>query len=176
LDILLEGDGWEKAVYDECPSPECVMVEYSKYKHLPNNFIALGDSECQTSPVAGFGCTKASVSAATLAGMLYETSGPQLPRKFASQYFKKNELRTGWIWEACKLTDYDFPSTVPSEGETHQTKAFTRDLIWRLIRLAGQDPMVSSKSMYGRMWLYPPSVMFSSWDKLRALWYWKTLA
>ena len=75
-----------------------MMVEYSKYKHLPDNFIALGDSECQTSPVAGFGCTRSSVSAATLAGMLYGTPGPQLPHTFASKYFEKNILRTGWAW------------------------------------------------------------------------------
>jgi len=74
------------------------MVDYSKYKHLPDNFIALGDAECQTSPIAGLGCTKSCVSAATLAGMLYEIPGPQLPPKFASRYFKKNGLRTGWIW------------------------------------------------------------------------------
>jgi len=75
-----------------------MMVEYSKYKDLPDNYIALGDSECQTSPVLGFGCTKSCVSAATLAGMLYETPGPQLPHKFASEYFRKSQLRTSWTW------------------------------------------------------------------------------
>jgi hypothetical protein len=36
-------------------------------------------------------------------------------------------------------------------------------------KMCSMDPVVGSKAAYGRTWLYPSSVTFSNWDKLRAL-------
>ena len=41
--------------------------------------------------------------------------------------------------------DYDFPSTVPVEGETLQIKVATREYFWRLLRLAGKVFTLLSK-------------------------------
>ena len=74
------------------------LVEYHKYKVLPDNFLAIGDSASVTNPVYGWGIAKAGVMAVTLAGMLDRVEGTEIPRGFAKEYFASNELRTSWTW------------------------------------------------------------------------------
>jgi hypothetical protein len=118
LDLMLENDNWKNVVYDEIvprrstlthPKPgrwtkhhtaENALVEYHKYKYLPDNFLAIGDSASVTSPTYGWGVTKAGVMAVTLAGLLNALKGTQIPRDFAQKFFTSNEFRTSWTWYA----------------------------------------------------------------------------
>jgi len=77
---------------------ENALVEYHKYKSLPDNFLAIGDSAFVTSPTYGWGVTKAGVMAVTLAGMLNALTGTEIPRGFAKKFFTSTDSRTSWTW------------------------------------------------------------------------------
>jgi hypothetical protein len=84
-----------------CPKhylAENALVEYHKYKDLPDNFLAIGDSSSVTSPTYGWGVAKAGVMATTLAGMLDALKGTEIPHAFAKKFFTSTECRTSWTW------------------------------------------------------------------------------
>jgi len=115
LDLMFENDNWRNVIYDEFVArrftltqprrwmtkyhiAENALVEYHKYKSLPDNFLAIGDSSSVTSPTYGWGVTKAGVMAVTLAGMLNGLEGTELPPGFAKKFFTSAEFRTSWTW------------------------------------------------------------------------------
>jgi len=88
---------------------ENALVEYHNFKSLPDNFLAIGDSACVTSPTYGWGVNRAGVMAVTLAGVLDSLKGTDIPHGFAKRFFKAVDLRTTWSWYVISALGYSSP-------------------------------------------------------------------
>jgi hypothetical protein len=96
--LLLVSLPWHNGEYTNYHIADNALVEYHKYKSLPDNFLAIGDSVSVTSPTYGLGVTKTGVMAVTLAGMLDALDGTGIPCDFAKKFFASTEFRTSWSW------------------------------------------------------------------------------
>ncbi|KAF8574755.1 hypothetical protein K439DRAFT_1624087 [Ramaria rubella] len=167
--------------FHRCPPP--LYVQYSRAQRLPKNFVAVGDSVLQLSPVNGCGdnifliqgCTKACVEAVTLNGLLARIpSGPDrsiIPNGFARTFFALQAKRTSGSWAQHKYADYERKSTIPADGEDLQTTgARQRAFGAALLRLMLKDQKVAKVRFFVGHYLAPPTDLLSPAILLKLAW------
>ncbi|PVF92500.1 hypothetical protein CPB86DRAFT_841373 [Serendipita vermifera] len=161
IDYLAKDGGWERAHFEECKIPACVWVKYHEVHQLPSNFVAIGDAVMRSSPIYGLGVTKAAVGVATLSGQLDRIRGTAIPTGFGKSVMDSQNIRTSWLWDQAKESDYGYPTTIPCEGDSLDVGAFTRAYIRELFRVSIFDEEAKARIYYPRLWTYPNSTMLS---------------
>ncbi|KDQ15502.1 hypothetical protein BOTBODRAFT_293418 [Botryobasidium botryosum FD-172 SS1] len=128
------------------------FIDYTTARSLPANYVALGDAVVRVNPVYGQGVTKLMIDAATLNGVLLETSLTRdasgdlcLPAGFSKAFFAKQYPRVKHMFEDTKAQDYGFPTTQPSEGEQLGGGELQLEMFNELLRIGHEDRRVATK-------------------------------
>lgn len=115
----------------------CTWLEYHQPRHLPANFIAIGDAVMAVNPIFGQGCGKATSDILLLDSMLRQSNSGHLPSTFSARFFRAQAKRNESMWSFNKALDYAYPTTEPATGETLNSGRFTR-WMGRMFMQAGE--------------------------------------
>ncbi|KAG7444011.1 uncharacterized protein BT62DRAFT_934602 [Guyanagaster necrorhizus] len=169
LDMLEEVE--DTMTCSQIPFPGASYIRFDKAVNLPPNWIAIGDSVMKVNPLFGQGVVKALMGAICLNTLLQKrdaTAG--IPRDFSAEFFEMQGNKISPFWDADKVWDYGYHTTVPIAGEKLSDSWFPRWYTRKLIMLSFDDVQAGSILWHINMHLAPPIDAMHPRIVLKILW------
>ncbi|KAJ7643430.1 hypothetical protein DFH06DRAFT_1301329 [Mycena polygramma] len=154
------------------PTQSFIRYDHLPAGALPSNFVVVGDSSLQLSPVHGQGITKVIFNGITLNALLHavKPGSSDLPNNFSTLYFKQSAPAMEALWDATRLHDYSSLKCQPADGETRDTGRFVRWFGNKMLSAASQDKEVASAVWHVRHMLAPGRRLFAPTVLWKILW------
>ncbi|SJL13855.1 uncharacterized protein ARMOST_17304 [Armillaria ostoyae] len=169
LDMLDEVE--DTMACSQVPFAGASYIRFDKAVSLPPNWIAIGDSVMKVNPLFGQGIVKALMGAICLNTLLQKrdaTAG--IPKDFSAEFFETQGNKISPFWDADKVWDYGYHTTVPIAGEKLADSWFLRWYTRQLIKLSFDDVQVGSILWHVNMQLAPPIDAMHPGIVLKVLW------
>ncbi|PBK68974.1 hypothetical protein ARMSODRAFT_1038412 [Armillaria solidipes] len=169
LDMLDEVE--DTMTCSQVPFAGASYIRFDKAVSLPPNWIAIGDSVMKVNPLFGQGIVKALMGAICLNTLLQKrdaTAG--IPKDFSAEFFETQGNKISPFWDADKVWDYGYHTTVPIAGEKLADSWFLRWYTRQLIKLSFDDVQVGSILWHVNMQLAPPIDAMHPGIVLKVLW------
>ncbi|KAK0442351.1 hypothetical protein EV421DRAFT_1710715 [Armillaria borealis] len=169
LDMLDEVE--DTMTCSQVPFAGASYIRFDKAVSLPPNWIAIGDSVMKVNPLFGQGIVKALMGAICLNTLLQKrdaTAG--IPKDFSAEFFEMQGNKISPFWDADKVWDYGYHTTVPIAGEKLADSWFLRWYTRQLIKLSFDDVQVGSILWHVNMQLAPPIDAMHPGIVLKVLW------
>ncbi|PBK99980.1 hypothetical protein ARMGADRAFT_525668 [Armillaria gallica] len=169
LDMLEEVE--DTMTCSQVPFAGASYIRFDKAVSLPPNWIAIGDSVMKVNPLFGQGIVKALMGAICLNTLLQKrdaTAG--IPKDFSAEFFEMQGNKISPFWDADKVWDYGYHTTVPIAGEKLADSWFARWYTRQLIKLSFDDVQVGSILWHVNMQLAPPIDAMHPGIVLKVLW------
>ncbi|KAK0202371.1 hypothetical protein DFS33DRAFT_1275483 [Desarmillaria ectypa] len=175
----------------QVPFSGASYITFDKAVNLPPNWIAIGDSVMKVNPLFGQvhisfkfsdrssnillycrqGIIKALMGAICLNTLLQKRDATaEIPKDFSAEFFEMQRNKISPFWEADKVWDYGYHTTVPIAGEKLADSWFLRWYTRQLIRLSFEDEQAGSILWHANMQLAPPIDAMHPGIVLKILW------
>ncbi|KAK0466735.1 uncharacterized protein EV420DRAFT_1635777 [Desarmillaria tabescens] len=146
-------------------------TRFDKAVNLPPNWIAIGDSVMKVNPLFGQGIVKALMGAICLNTMLQKRNATvKTPKEFSAEFFEMQGNKISPFWDADKVWDYGYHTTVPIAGEKLADSWFLRWYTRKLIMLSFDDEQAGSVLWHANMQLTPQIDAMHPIIVLKILW------
>ncbi|KAK0188415.1 hypothetical protein F5146DRAFT_1139933 [Armillaria mellea] len=152
----------------QVPFSGASYIRYDKAVSLPPNWIAIGDSVMKVNPLFGQGIVKALMGAICLNTLLQRRDA--ILKDFSAEFFEMQGNKISPFWDADKVWDYGYHTTVPIAGEKLADSWFARWYTRQLIKLSFDDVQVGSILWHVNMQLAPPIDAMHPGIVLKVLW------